>query len=399
MARFLPFPGIRYRTESGVLDDLVAPPYDVIGPDERAALEQRGAHNAVRIELPQADGGRDRYAVAASLFNGWRADGTLVADAPSFYVYRMDFRSEDGAPRSTVGVLGALELSEPGTNGIFPHERTTPKDKADRLDILRATGANLSPIWGLSSASGLSALCDVDRPPDSVASDDEGVVHSLWQITDQATVERIGHAVGGAAVVIADGHHRFEVANAYRDEVRRSAGDGPGDHDLILAYMVELAEEQLTVRAIHRLVSNVPPDAGLAELLAPWFRVDDEEPLDDSILSRMDAAGALALVTTGGVRLLHPLPETDAAAEHDLDSSRLDVALTALPSLDVRFQHGVHEVAAAVKKGEADAGVLLRPARVAQIADIARGGARMPPKTTFFYPKLRTGMVFRAVTG
>jgi len=399
VARFLPFPGIRYQTDSGVIDHLVAPPYDVIGPEERAALERRDVHNAVRIELPEADGDRDRYAVAAGLFESWRADGTLVTDAASFYVYRMDFRSEDGAPRSTVGVLGALELSDPGTNGIFPHERTTPKDKADRLDILRATKANLSPIWGLSSASGLSDLCVVDRPADAVATDAEGVVHSLWQITDVATLDQIGGAVGNAAVVIADGHHRFEVGNAYREEVRRTAGETPGDHDFILAYVVELAEEQLTVRAIHRLISNVPPDADLAQMLGPWFRVEDEEPLDHAILSRMDTSGALALVTSSGVRLLHPRPETVSAAEHDLDSSRLDVALAALPGLDVRFQHGVDEVAAAVHKEEANAGVLLRPARVTQIADIARGGARMPPKTTFFYPKLRTGMVFRAVTG
>lgn len=399
MARFDPFPGVRYLTGGGQLDDLVAPPYDVIGPEEQARLEARHAHNAVRLELPRDEPNRDRYEVAGRLFTEWRDTGVLGADPPSLYVYRMDFTDETGGPRATIGVLGALQLSEPGAGGIFPHERTTPKDKADRLNLLRATKANLSPIWGLTTATGLSQLCAIDRTADATASDDEGVVHRLWVVSDEDHMAAISAAVTSAPVVIADGHHRFEVGNAYRAERRAESGDEPGDYDAILTYIVELADDQLTVRAIHRLLRDVPDGLDLAGQLGPWFEVGDELPLDHSILSRMETAGALALVTGETARLLVPRPETVAAAEHDLDSSRLDVALAALPPMTVAFQHGVDEVSQAVLKGEADAAVLLRPATVAQIAEIGRGGARMPPKTTFFYPKLRTGMVFREVTG
>lgn len=398
MARFKPFPGVRYRSDDGRIDDLVAPPYDVIGPDEQAALEARDAHNAVRVELPREDGDRSRYDVAAELFARWRAEGVLVQDDDSFYVYRMSFRDERGEPRETVGVLGALELSAPGEGGIYPHERTTPKDKADRLDLLRATKANLSPIWGLSTAEGLSDLCGREDAPDATATDGEGNVHSLWRVTDPSVQHAISAAVGDAPVVIADGHHRFEVGNAYRAERRAEAGSVAGDHDWILAYIVELAEEQLSVRAIHRLLNDVDEDT-LLEVLGRWFEVGAGGPVDIDILERMDAEGGLALVTAAGARMLLPRAETVEQAEHDLDSSRLDLALAELDGVGVRFQHGVDEVRAAVAKGDADAGVLLRPATVSQIAAIGRGGERMPPKTTFFYPKPRTGMVFREVAG
>lgn len=394
--RFDPFPGIRYNAEDGYLDAVVAPPYDVIDDEERARLVARSEHNAVRVELPREEGdGRDRYTVARDLFRSWLDDRVLVQDdEPSFYVYRMGFHDETGRPRQTSGILGALELSTPGEGDILPHERTTPKDKADRLDILRTTQVNLSPIWGLSPATGLSALCEVPGPPDARATDDEGVHHRLWRITQPGLVEAVSSAVGSAPIIVADGHHRFEVGNAYRAE---RAADGPGPWDSILAYVVELADEQLEVRAIHRLLAGLPDGFDLLDALSAHFEPFDAGKADETILVRMLDAGALTLVTNDGAWFLRPRPETSAAAEHDLDSSRLDVALAGLPATTVRFQHGVDNVVRAVERGEAQAGVLLRPATVAQIADIGHGGARMPPKTTFFHPKPRTGMVFRAV--
>lgn len=394
MPRFDPFRGIRYATDDGVLDDVVAPPYDVIDSEQRARLTARSEHNAVRVELPEEEGGRDRYAVARDLFGSWLSAGVLRQDEePSLYVYRMGFHDETGRPRQTAGVLGALELSAPGAGDILPHERTTPKDKADRLDILRATEVNLSPIWGLSPAEGLSALCELPGPPDARATDEDGVHHRLWRITQPGVIEAVSSAVASAPVIVADGHHRFEVGNAYRAE--RGAG---GPWDAILAYVVELADEQLCVRAIHRLLDGLPDDFDVLAALSAHFEPFDAGRADESVPARMDDAGALALVTADGTWLLRPRPETAAAAEHDLDSARLDVAVAALPEgVRVRYQHGADNVVRAVEKGEAQAGVLLRPATVAQIAAIGRGRERMPPKTTFFHPKPRTGMVFRSL--
>jgi uncharacterized protein (DUF1015 family) len=281
-------------------------------------------------------------------------------------------------------VLGALELVEPGA-GILPHERTTPKDKADRLTILRTVRANLSPIWGLSPATRLTELLPIDGAPDSTCSDEEGNRHSLWRITDSGAIAAISETVASEPVIVADGHHRYEVALAHRAE--HGSGQA-GGHDAVLAYVVELSEEQLSVRAIHRLLDGLPDDLDVAAALEPWFEVS---PSPEAVVTD----DALCLVTGAGNHHLRPRQETIDAAEHDLDSSRLDVALAGLPQHGVRFQHGRELVVAAVEKGEAQAGVLLRPARVEQITAIGRGGQRMPPKTTFFYPKPRTGLVFR----
>ena len=157
MPRFEPFHGIRYATDD--LSLVTAPPYDVIDAGERAALAARSPHNVVHIDLPV---GEDPYAGAARTFRGWIADGTLTVDTPSLYLYRMTFTDEAGTPHHTLGVLGALGLEPPGEGDVLPHEHTTPKAKSDRLQLMRATEANLSPVWGLSLASGLSKLLDTD---------------------------------------------------------------------------------------------------------------------------------------------------------------------------------------------------------------------------------------------
>ena len=397
MPRFEPFPGLRYDAEAVSLDDVIAPPYDVVSPEDQARLEARSEYNAIRVELPREEAGRDRYEAAKHLLHEWEAAGVLVTDdEPSFYVYRMGFHDEDGRPRQTSGVIGALELSAPGEGDILPHERTMPKPKDDRLNLLRSCQANLSPIWGLSMGEGLAALSELPGPPAARATDEDGVHHRLWRVTQPGVIEAIHDAVASAPVIIADGHHRYETALAYRAERRDANGGAPGDYDLLMTYVVELTEDQLTVQPIHRLIAGLPNGHDVVEAFEPYFEVFDVDA-DDTLATRMTDAGALALVTAKGAWLLKPRPETDAAAEHDLDSSRLDVALAALPDPDVTYQHGVANVLDAVSSGHAQAGVLLRPATVEQIAAAGHARVRMPEKTTFFSPKLRTGMVFRRV--
>jgi uncharacterized protein (DUF1015 family) len=398
--RFEPFAGLRYHPDRVVLDDVVAPPYDVISEEDHVALEDRSPYNSVRLELPRDDPPHDRYHAARHLLDAWRADGILRRDAePAFYGYRMSFTDDAGQPCQTLGVIGALGLERPGEGDILPHERTMPKPKGDRLDLLRATQANLSPIWGLSLASGLSDLIPAPGPDASQATDPDGAVHKLWPLTDPGVVAAIAASVRSAPVVIADGHHRFETAIAYQEERREAAAGSAGDYDLMMALIVELADDQLSVRAIHRLINGLPEGFDVAGALAGSFDLIETEPPDQSIGSRMVASGSLALMTPDRTWLARPRPELDAKTPVGLDSSRLDNALADLPPHDLAYQHGWDLAAAAVTKGTAQAAVLVRPASVDQIAATGRGGERMPPKTTFFWPKLRTGLVFRELIG
>jgi len=304
----------------------------------------------------------------------------------------MSFRDPAGRPRQTLGVIGALGVEEPG-GGVLPHEETTPKAKTDRLELLSATQANLSPIWGLSPAGGLSAALVAPPHPACRALDEQGVAHELWPITAAQPIADIRSLVESEPVLIADGHHRYETALHYH---RSSAAPGS---EAVMALVVELSEEQLTVQAIHRLLVGLPRGFDLVGGLAEWFDLTPAGPVDRGLLAEMEEAGALAVLTEGQAWLARPRAKLAEAAPHDLDSSRLDVALASLPAHQVVYQHGWDDAAAAVAAGLADAAVLVRPASVAQIAAVARGGVRMPPKTTFFWPKPRTGMVIRELLG
>lgn len=393
MPLFRPFPGIRYDLARVALGDVVSPPYDVVDETQRAQLAARSPYNAVRIDLPIDEGGEDRYAVAHRLFSRWQAEGVLVRDRePTFTVYRMSYADDAGVARHTTGVIGALDLRPPGAD-ILPHEQTTPKARSDRLELLRACRANLSAIWGLSLAKGLTDLLPVDAEPVADVDDGAGVRHTIWIVDRPEVSDVIADAVAAQPVVIADGHHRYDTSLIYLSERERSEGQA-GGAAATLAFVVELVEDELTVRAIHRLLTGLPAGFDLVAALEPWFEPAGPPPAGVPVTTAMTEAGALCAVLPTGEVMLRPRPDALAEAR-DLDSARLDVALAALPTHEVTFQHGPDNVRRAVVTGEAQAGVLLRPASVAQIEATAHGGERMPPKTTFFHPKPKTGLVFR----
>ncbi len=303
MPRFRPFAGLRY-DKALPLAKVIAPPYDVVSPEQRAVLAARHRANAIHVELPVQDTrtGLDKYRSAAQIFATWREDGVLVPErGPAFYAYRMT--GPGGS--STTGVIGALECEAPGGD-ILPHEQTIPKDKSDRLDLLRACRANLSPIWGLSLARGLSAAYEPDGPPLAEAVDDDGVTHALWVLDTPEALEAIERGVAGAPVVIADGHHRYETALAYQAERRAGRDGAPGDYDLVMALVVELAEGQLSVGPIHRTLSAVPPEVDLAALFGRWFDTVHAGSVDGQLVEAVAESGALALVTHHDVWLLTP---------------------------------------------------------------------------------------------
>jgi uncharacterized protein (DUF1015 family) len=376
----------------------MAPPYDVISSAERVHLASRHPANAVLVELPEPDlqGGRDRYQVAADYFTRWQADGTLRPDpTPCLYPYRMT----DPSGRASTGVIGALGLADPGAESdILPHEQTLPKPKSDRLDLLRATRANLSPIWGLSMRHGLTATFDpTDDEPTADAYDDDGVRHQLWVLDDADSITAVTEAVDTSPVVIADGHHRYETARTYQAECRAANGDTPGPHDLVMALITELADDQLTVGAIHRTISGLPEDFDLIEAFSAWFDVVRAGTADERTLAALADSNSLVLIAGRSAHLLLPHDETYAAAGNDLDSSLVAVVLSQLPPHDLAYRHSVREATGALRDGTAQAAILLRPVTVAQISEWAGERRRMSPKTTYFSPKPRTGMVFRSL--
>ena len=249
---------------------------------------------------------------------------------------------------------------------------------------------------------GLTATFDpTDDAPDADAYDDEGVRHQLWVLDDRDAIEAIAAGIAAAPVVIADGHHRYETAKAYQAERRAQNRNKPGPYDLILALIVELAAEQLTVGAIHRTVSGLPPGFDLIGACAAWFDVVRAGPADERTLGALAEAHSLSLVTGGSAYLLLPLEATYEEAGSDLDSS-LDSSLVAvllshLPAHESVHRHTVAEALGALKSGEAQAAFLLRPVTVPQIETWAAARTQMPPKTTYFSPKPRTGMVFRSL--
>ena len=311
-------------------------------------------------------------------------------ESPSFYLYRLSFTDESGRARRTVGVIGGLEVVDEGAGGVLPHERTTPKAKTDRLDLTRATQCNLSPVWGLSLARGLTAL--LLEPGTQVATcvDEQGVLHELERISDPLRLADIMIRIDSEAVLIADGHHRYAISRAYRDETRETALAAASQ--LTMTFVQELVEEQLSVEAIHRLYDV--PASDLLPALEAHFEIVDAGPVRSTVIADMSARGALCMVDEG-LRGRFLLPRAEVfSGTRDLDSARLEHCLASVPH-EVRYQHGIGEVLDQLRNGEMKSAILIRPVSIDEIRRTAHTGDLMPPKSTFFTPKLRTGLVMR----
>ena len=394
MPRFLPFRALRY-APSIDLSKTCAPPYDVLNDNDRSKLVAQHEHNIVNVDLPIASSTQpDAYLAAAENLSGWIQSGVLVRDeSPSFTLYRMQFRDTIGNQRNIVGVLGGLEVVDEGAGDVLPHERTTPKAKTDRLDLTRATDANLSPVWGLSLAPGLSEF--LKAPAEVVGSyvDDQAVTHTVERVSDPSRIASITQCIAQHPVIIADGHHRYAISRTYRDETRLRTHSISTDAEQTLTFVNELIDEQLSVAAIHRLYTDVSATA-LLETLASSFTITDAPPIGASTLATMDKDNCLCFIDSD-LNTKWLTPRADAFdGIRSLDSARLEHALRDLAHT-VSFQHGVAEVVEALSHQQANAAILIRPVSVAEIKRTATEGILMPPKSTFFTPKLRTGFVIR----
>lgn len=439
MPHLCAFRGLRY-APSVPLEAVIAPPYDVIDERQRRLLAQRHPANAIHVELPVPDdaAGLDRYANAARLLSGWVRSGVVVRDlVPTLTVVQM----HEPAGSTTTGVIGALGCDDAGD--VLPHERTLPKDTSDRLELLRACQANLSPIWGLSQTRGLGQLLEPARPPDVQATDDDGVVHQAWTVDDQDWIRAVVEAVESSPVVIADGHHRYQTAVEHRLE-RRRAGAGPGPWDAVMTLVVELAPGQLSVGAIHRALNLGTTDHQLQQALSRFFdlrRIRADEATR-AAAAAASGSGPSVVVSQQGAWLAlprlgsssRPVPGLSSRAAQlaglpgdagasaggldHLDSALLDAALGELPDVQVTYHPdwraaiatssgdststgdatGISasiSVGTGISAGVGTAAVVLRPPTVEQIMWWASQRRRMPPKSTYFHPKPRTGMVFR----
>ncbi len=416
MPAFSPFRGLRYDiARVGVaLDTLVTPPYDVIDARQQAGLEVRHENNAVHLILPREAGRLDAYQQAARLLDSWRSDGTLVHDpTPRFYRYRMEYQAADGSPRHTLGVIGALGLAELDEGTIIPHEQTLAKAKTDRLNLIRATRANLEPIWGLTMAHGFTALAEGAGRAIADCVDAGGACHSLSPIDDPDQIEALRAAVASAPLVIADGHHRYETSLAYRREIA-ALGGYPSEADSIMCLVVELDADELWVQPIHRTITGPSVDPGSHDLRA---RLHDRgfdviavpgpatPATIDALTSEMHERRALGLVDAAGMAVLVPGDGPRRAVECWPESVRhVDAALfesAVVPALDPResvgYRNDAHELAAMAGRGEIHAAVLLSPVSVETIETVAAAGERMPQKTTYFAPKPCTGLVMRTL--
>lgn len=396
MPRFAPFRALRYAPDAD-LAAVTAPPYDVLSDADVDHLESRSEHNIVRIDVPRdgdvAGDDEDRYARAGRILHDWIAGGVLVRDEEdAFTIYRMTFCDDRGRDRELALVFGAVEVVDEDAGGVLAHERTTPKASTDRLDLTRATHANLSPVWGLSLGSGLTEL--LEEPGERLGSVTvDGVVHAVERVTDPERVAAISGSVEAAEVLIADGHHRYGVSRVFRDEVREQTGRDDTDAELTLMAVGELVPDQLSIEAIHRLYSGATHDE-VRDRLAEWFDITEAPMPSRAMLADLEERDRLALIgPSGDAEWLVPKEGVfdDVRA---LDGAWLEAALDG-SAASVSYQHGVDEVLEAVVSGRAHSAVLIRPTSIEEIERTGHERLLMPPKSTFFTPKLRTGLVLR----
>jgi len=421
MAEIQPLTALHYDLAvAGPLQQLVAPPYDVIDAEARAALAARSPHNVVHVDLPEpSDPGADPYAHAATLLEAWRHTGALTQDqTPAIWALTQDYSAPDGRALTRQGLLCRVRIDDPT---IRPHERTHPGPKEDRLRLTRATRANVSPIFSLFDDPGHTAWGALQphvrtTPLFGEATTDDGTTHRLWRVTDPNAIETVVETVAGSELLIADGHHRFETARAYAHEI----GDHEGPHQYVLMCLVALQDPGLAVFPTHRLVTGLEDDPDKQEALDAAIRRDFvvEELPDEGSLVPEPGAGDDGAVQIGYMDAYAKRPYmltlkeqgiADAAlADHAEPYRRLGTAVLealilkgALGMTDAEIDHldgldyarNADQALDALHSGEHDAGFFMAPTPIAHVQEVAAAGEFMPPKSTYFFPKIPTGLV------
>jgi uncharacterized protein (DUF1015 family) len=411
----------------GSLQDVAAPPYDVIDAEMRAELLGRSPYNAVAIDLPKPYGesepqqtGDDPYERAARTMAEWRQAGALVGDAePAIWAMTQDYTDADGTSRTRHGILARVRVEDFSTGQVLPHERTLPGPKKDRLDLTRATRHNLSPIFSLSTEDPwpLVAPAVEGEQPWGEATDEGGAVTRVWRVADPDVLAQVTELLAGAQLLIADGHHRYETAIAYRDEV-----GGEGDHEFTLMALTGLDDPGLTVFPTHRLLSGLREDPERQRRLGEGLRElfdATEVPLEQLDPLGEEGVGVFGLYDSFHERGFRLKLKASAIAALDRQLAgrpeayrRLDAAIletlvlkgiAGLSEDDILAKRGlgysksVEDSLALLADGTYDVAFVLRPIPVDQVRAICESDENMPPKSTYFFPKVLTGLVFNPV--
>ncbi len=409
MAEIIPFRGLLYNVEKVSGDGVLAPPYDIISPAYRKRLYGRSPYNIVRIdfgeELPGDDETNNRYARAKAFLSAWQREGILIrSEHPSFYIYEMTYRT-DGGTKRLAGILGLVRLEELGKGSIYPHECTYSKPKQDRLNLMKYCGANISPIFSLyksgeKNISGILSSIISDNPPYMEARDDDGALHRLWQCDDPGKNETIVREMADKPVFIADGHHRYETAYEFHREMsgQMKHVSGMQPHDYVLMFLVNMIDEGLTILPTHRLIKDMPED--IIQSLSKYFEMEPVEG-DFDIAQRLsgrkrsfgffqEGKDKWHILTYKGGDLSEVSPhlrDIDVFILHELIIKKI------FHTTDIGYEMDVREALDKVRRGEFNSAFFLNPTRVEDVETAALSSMRMPPKSTYFYPKLLTGLV------
>ncbi len=384
---------------AGPLGDLVAPPYDVVSDDERRELLRRSPHNACRLILPELP-----YEEVRGLIDRWIDSGALTrADAPRMVAWIQSFQLADGTERERRTLLAAVALEPYENRVVRPHERTHAGPKEDRLRLTREVRTNLSPIFGVypDPAGAAWSAAAVAGPPESELTDRDGTVHRFWVIDDPSALENVSAAFARAWILIADGHHRYETALAYRKERRAVQGDGPEQpFDRVMMGLTSLDDPGLVVLPTHRLLSRWPDAVeGLVEQ-----PVGDLESLLSALGEAPETAPAFGLVRPRSMSLLTGARDADASPAERLDVAVLErrVLIPGLGADQAQLAHDgelgytkdARDAAERVASGAVGAAVIMRPIPKPDVAAVSDSGETMPQKSTYFFPKLLTGVAF-----
>lgn len=437
-----PFAGLRYDLNAvGSLSDVVAPPYDVIDPQLQDQLYQRHSANVVRVILNRPETGDDedaKYGRAADFFRQWQEQGILKRDPqPAFYVYNQSF-TYDGKTILRRGFMARVRLQKFGEGNIYPHEETLPKAKVDRLKLTKACQTNCSQIFGLYPDPENAAQELLEQAAASVepvrATDHLGVEHTMWAITDPAVIAQVTELLHDKPMFVADGHHRYETACNYRDYLIEQQGTLPEDHpaNFVMTQLVSMNDPGMIVLPTHRLLHGTErfTSDALIERLSPLFtcrKVGSDLTAGRDCWQEMESEnrqGLMALFASGDSQWVM-CDATDAAAQemariaadHSENWRGLGVSLLHRLVIDQllgaaghpkpTYVHQVDEVLDALRgeatlsENESDEpfslAALVMPAGLADVEAISLQKERMPAKSTYFFPKLLSGMVFHTL--
>jgi uncharacterized protein (DUF1015 family) len=421
MAEIQPLRALHYDlAEVGPLAEVVAPPYDVIDAEQRAALLARSPYNVAAVDLPQGEaGGRDPYESAGEQFESWQLQGAVVRDGePAIWAHTQRYVGPDGVEQTRRGFFCRVRIEEYGPGGVRPHERTHPGPREDRLRLTRATRANMSPIFSLYSDPQRAAWAALEGAtqdaPWGEATDAEGTLHRLWRVADPRAIEAVQAATRDRELLIADGHHRYETARVYAQEI-----GGEGEHRYVLMCLVALEDPGLTVFPTHRLVKGltterqerlaqalkenfertevaleqIAPPAGTGPLQLGCIDAHSQRPwrltLKDQAIADAALAGHSEPYRRLDTGILEALLLKGALGLSDEDISHLH---------DFGYARDTAQAVELVRSGAYDVAFLMRPTPVAQVREVAQAGENMPPKSTFFFPKLLTGLLFNPLS-